>query len=81
MDDAQFNKKGGLTLCSDSFTLNEVILLKDTLFDNFNLICSIHIKNILKGQYRIYISKKSLNNLQSLTNNYIIDSMKYKINL
>ena len=62
MDDGQQVKKGGLTLCTDSYNSNEVNILREALKKNFNLETSIHNK---KGNddtvyERIYIKKDSL---------------------
>jgi len=82
MDDGQFNGKNtGITLCTDSFSYNEVLILKEVLEKKFRLKCSIHNKNIQKKHYRIYISNNSLLLLQSLVSNYIHFSLKYKIKL
>ena len=37
MDDGQRVNRGGVTLCSDSFSTEEIIILKDALSNNFNL--------------------------------------------
>ena len=82
MDDGQFNGKNiGLTLCTDSFNYDEVLILKTILENKFKLKCSIHNKNIQKNHYRIYISNTSLPLLQSLVSNYMHPSFKYKIKL
>jgi hypothetical protein len=59
-DDGQFVQRGGLTICTDSYTKKEVLFLKFILEKKFDLICTIHNKNIKKNYYRIYISSKSL---------------------
>ena len=45
MDDGQQVKRGGVTLCTDSFNSEEVGFLRESLQSNFNLITSIHNKN------------------------------------
>lgn len=82
MDDGSKFKKGGLTLCTDNFTLEEVIKLNLILEIKFNLLCTIHIKNSKnkdKKYNRIYISALSLQNLRSLVLLYFLDTMLYKI--
>lgn len=59
MDDGQQVKKGGVTLCTDSFKSSEVAIIREALQKNFNLTTTIHLK---KGQNdviyeRIYIHK------------------------
>src|SRR4051812_47439998 len=56
---------GGLTLCTDSFTETEVLLLISVLQVKFGMICSIQ-KAPNKGQYRIYIWAKSMPALRAL---------------
>lgn len=84
-DDGQYNLKGGLTLCTDNFTHEEVLILKLTLETNFKFICTIHNK-LKKGKvneyyYRIYISSKSSEVLFNLVSEYMHPSMLYKINI
>jgi hypothetical protein len=47
----------GLRLCTDSYTLQEVIILMNVLKINFDLNCRIHWKKNNKGEKlaRIYI--------------------------
>ncbi len=81
MDDAQHVERGGVTLCTDNFSFDEVLLLKSVLEKKYKFICTIHNKNIKKGYYRIYISAKSLPILQPLVSNYFHPSMLYKIQI
>lgn len=48
--------KNGLYLCTDSFSLKDVILLLNVLNIKFELDCSI--QKVQTGGYRIYIKKK-----------------------
>lgn len=63
MDDGQQVKKGGLTLCTDSYNSNEVNIryAREALKNNFNLETSIHNKkgNDNTVYERIYIKKDS----------------------
>jgi hypothetical protein len=79
MDDGQYVKRGGITLCTDSFSMGEVLLLKSVLEDKYGLQCTIHNKNPEKGHYRIYISGKSLPVLRELVREFIHPSMAYKL--
>lgn len=76
MDDGFYTKRGGVTLCTDSFSSEEVLLLKSAIEVNFNLACSLHKKP--KGQ-RIYISGRDHSKLVKLLGPYMIPSMIYKI--
>ena len=46
MDDGQQVKRGGVTLCTDSFNSEEVGFLRESLKSNFNLITTIHLRRI-----------------------------------
>ena len=76
MGDAQ-RRDFGLVLCTDSFTLRETVLLVNVLIIRYNFICTIRANN--PGQYRIYISEKSLTSLQKIVMPHIDSSMVYKI--
>ncbi len=67
-DDGQLVKRAGLTLCTDSYTLQEVELLIKLLENKYNLKCTIHIKKGISGNeyHRIYIGKKSLYEIKPL---------------
>lgn len=47
MDDGQQVKRGGVTLCTDSYTKAEVSTLREVLKEKFNLDTSLHIKKVL----------------------------------
>ena len=60
--DGQLVNRGGITICTDNYTLKQVNLLINALEYKFNADCSIHNK---KGRscnvyHRIYIKKTSL---------------------
>lgn len=80
MDDGQQVKKGGVTLCTDSFDLEEVNILQEALKQNFNLDTNIHHKKSKTIQERIYIPKAGLEELKPNIVLHIHDSMLYKIN-
>jgi hypothetical protein len=79
MGDGSSYKRVGITICTDSYTIQDVVLLINVLIIRYNIICTIHEKK--EGQYRIYISKNSLETLKGIIKPYIIPSMLYKINL
>jgi hypothetical protein len=78
MDDVQQVKRGGVTLCTDSFYLEEVNILKEALKLNFNFLIWILIfiikKVLLKNgsiYERIYIPKVKLDEIKpSIINHY-----------
>jgi hypothetical protein len=82
--DGQAVKKNGITtgvtLCTDSFTFEEVLNLKSVLENKgFGLKCTIHTKRKANTYYRIYITKISMPLLISLVSQHIHSSMLYKI--
>jgi hypothetical protein len=79
MDDGMYVKRGGITICTDNFSYDEVLLLKSVLSGKYNLQTTIHNKNPEKGYYRIYISGKSLPALRELVSEHMHPSMLYKI--
>lgn len=93
-DDGQTFNKGGLALCTDSFTLIEIEVLKLILEIKFGLKCTLHFKQNIKrdtqkllldptfvaNKYvRIYISGRSFPILVPLVEKFIHPSMLYKI--
>jgi hypothetical protein len=82
MDDGQQVKKGGVTLCTDSFDSEEISLLRKGLETNFNLITSIHKKRGKNDMIyeRIYIKKIYLEEIKSSLKEHMHESMLYKIN-
>lgn len=76
-DGAKMNKS--LILCTDSFTLQEVIKLMNVLIIKYDIKSTIHgIKN---NRPRIYISHESMPKLITLVKPYLLPSMLYKIHL
>ena len=82
MDDGQQVKKGGVTLCTDSYSSAEVQILKDVLKANFNLDTSSHRKKGVESTIyeRIYIKKDSLETIKPYLIEHMHDSMLYKLN-
>lgn len=76
MDDGQYVKNGGLTLCTDNFTAEEVLQLKEVLESKYGLVCTLHHK---KNNLRIYISGKSLPHLIDIVGPYMHTSFNYKL--
>lgn len=82
MDDGQQVKKGGITLCTDSYSSNEINILRETLKNKFNLETTIHTK---KGKNeaiyeRIYLKKEEFEAFKPEIIPHMHDSMLYKIN-
>lgn len=82
MDDGQYVARGGLTLCTDNYSYEDVFSLIMVLEMKLGLVCSLQTKrysNRTKTYYRIYISKISLPLLRSLVSEYMSSSMLYKL--
>lgn len=67
----------GLRLCTDSYSLPEVVRLINALIVLYDLDCSLHEKR--PGQYRIFIKKNSMDKLRSIVQEHMVASMLYKI--
>lgn len=75
MSDGVSNKYA-LTLCTDRFTIQEVVLLINILIIKYDLNCSIHKSN---NNLRIYIKAESIDKLHKLVDPYIIPFSAYKL--
>ena len=76
-DGAILNK--GLVLCTDSYTLQEVVKLVNVLKIKYDLNCTI--QGIKNKRPRIYILPESLPKLINLVKPYFLSSMLYKLHL
>jgi hypothetical protein len=82
MDDGQYVTRGGVTLCTDNYSFEDVFTLMLVLEMKLGLICTMQTKrysNRSKTYYRIYISKASLPLLRSLVSEHMHPSMMYKL--
>lgn len=68
--------QNGLTLCTDSFTVKEVVLLMNILMIRYNLKCSMHMS---AGLPRIYISAISMPHLREIVKPYMFSFSNYKL--
>lgn len=66
----------GLILCTDNFSLQEVVLLVNILIIKFDINPTVQKE---KNKFRIYINEKSLMKIKPLILPYFIPSMFYKI--
>lgn len=66
----------GITLCTDGFTLLEVVLLVNILILKFNINPTIQKE---KKRHRIYINEKDLNKLKPYLIPHFINHFLYKI--
>lgn len=66
----------GLRLCTDSFSISEVVKLINVLIIRYGLKCTIHMQG---GNPRIYIFAKSMDRLALIVKPHMIKSMNYKL--
>jgi len=71
--------RGGIVICTDSFTLEGNQLLQTVLVEKFGL--SVSIQKRIENVYRLYIQKKSRDRLVDLVKPFLISSMVYKVGL
>ena len=71
-------KRSGLVICTDSYTLQDVVRLVNVLIIRYNLICTLIETN--PGQYRIYIWQRSMGDLIRIVLPHFNKSMLYKLN-
>jgi hypothetical protein len=69
----------GLILCTNCFTIQEVVLLLNVLMIKYRLNCTL--RQTKPNQYLIYIREDSMNTLQTIVLPYMFPSMLYKIGL
>lgn len=67
---------GGLVLCTDGFTVREVVMLINMLIIRHDLKCSLHTA---AGLPRIYISRGSMAKLRQIVGPHMIPSFNYKL--
>jgi len=76
MGDGSIRNKG-ITLCTDNFTLQEVVMLINIFIIKFNISPTIHKE---KGKFRIYINNNDLMKIKPFIKPYFVDHFLYKIN-
>ena len=62
-------EKGGLILCTDNFTMQEVCSLIGLLHYNFGFDCTL--RETEKGHHRIYIKRSSMPHLRALVGSFL----------
>ena len=83
MGDGSYQPGGSLVLCTDSFSLQDVICLMNVLMVRYGLECSLTFYHSRSNQklYRIRIPKKSMDTLRNLVFPHMVPSLYYKIHL
>lgn len=71
----------GLNLCTDSYTIQEVVILINVLILKYNLNCSLRKKVNPSGKicYRIYFPAAEMPKLRNIVSGHVIKSMQYKL--
>lgn len=69
----------GLILCTDSYTLKDVIRLMNVLMIRYRLECTIRVHR--ENQYRIYIRERSMPLLRQIVKGHMCSSALYKLKL
>jgi len=77
MCDGGYQHKG-LILCTDSFTIEDVVVLMNVLLIKYNITSSLHKA---AGHPRIYISRTEIYKLKNIVIEYIIPFSKYKLGI
>ena len=82
MGDGFWNGKT-VIICTDNFTYEEVVLLADTITENFNLIVKVIKRTSDNGnkRWRLRFSQRSIEKLREIVVPYFIPEMLYKLNL
>ncbi len=73
-------KSQGIYLCTDSYTLQDVVRLMNVLIIRYELKCTLHKASNGKG-YRIYISRNSVGKVTEIVLPHLIPSMYYKVGI
>jgi len=68
----------GITLCTDSFSFKEVVILINILKIKYDLNTTMHLS---KGKPRIYLNKKELDKILPFIKGYFVKTMLYKLHL
>lgn len=71
----------GLIICTNSFTVQDIVKLINVLIIRYGLKCSIHTKKNKKVEYMIYISESSMAKLREIVLPYTCSSMYYKLRI
>lgn len=79
MGDGGFKSKG-IFICTDSYSLYDVVRLMNVLIIRYELKCTLHKSSNGLG-YRIYISRNSVGGVIEIVKSYIIPSLWHKLGI
>jgi hypothetical protein len=78
-------QRHGLIICTNSFSVQDVVRLMNVLMIRYELKCTMHVKrrqgSAQKIEFLIYISESSMPLLRSIVTPYFHPSMLYKLGL
>ena len=77
MGDGNYSSKG-IALCTDSYGVEDVVRLMNVLIIRYDLKCTLQKKN---DNYRIYISRRSMEKVRSIVKPHMVPSMYYKLGI
>lgn len=76
------SRTSGLVLCTNSFTLQDVVRLMNVLIIRYRIQCVLRLKQQnKKTEYQIYIRQSSMPILRSIVTPYMHPSMYYKLKI
>jgi hypothetical protein len=70
-------KPHGLILCTDSYSVQDVVRLMNVLIIRYELECTLRYHTLT--QPRIYIRQRSMDKLQTIVQPFIYSSLLFKI--
>jgi len=78
MDDGSLKSNtSAYIFCTDSFSLEDLEILKKLFIAKYNVYPSLHKQR--KDQYRLYIPQKYFSILKKIMEPYVHESFKYKL--
>ncbi len=84
MGDGNYGQDGRVRIYTNNYTLEECILLRDSIQENCDVKCEVLFDRVgkdKKDQYILTIGKIELKKLQSLVKPYMHSSMLYRVGL
>ena len=77
MGDGGFKSKG-IFICTDSYSIQDVVRIMNVLIIRYDLKCTLHK---YADRYRIYISRKSIHKVVKIVKPHFVPSMYYKLGI
>ena len=72
-------QRHGLIICTNSYSIEDVVRLMNVLIIRYRLECTIHLKRQNKMEYLIYIQQGYMPSLLNIVSPYMHSSMLYKL--